>query len=168
MSNKVSVKILNKSPFALPEYATALSAGMDIRANLSNVYDLKIFGNFSCDDEMQTLTLKPHSRVLMPTGIYLGIPEGYEVQMRSRSGLALKAGLMLSNGVGTIDSDYTGECCAILVNNSDKDVTISHGDRIAQIVLKEQPQIVWEEVETQEELGNTERGAGGFGHTGKK
>lgn len=165
---KIKLKVYNSSPFELPSYKTIMSAGMDVRANLSNVYDLKIQGDFSCDDEKQTLTLKPLSRAIIPTGLHIAIPEGYEVQLRPRSGLAIKDGITLLNTPGTIDADYRGEIGVIIANISNKDVVISHEDRIAQLVIKEQPQIEWDEVSSLDDLGNTDRGNGGFGHTGKK
>lgn len=147
MSKKVNVKVINKSKHELPRYQTSLSAGMDLKANLD--------GN--------RIVLKPGERILIPTGLYIQLPEGYEVQIRPRSGLALKKGITVLNTPGTIDSDYTGEIGVILVNQSDWEFIINDGERIAQMVLNEVPQIVWNEVDS---LENTERGDGGFGHTG--
>lgn len=147
MSKKVNVKVINKSKHELPKYQTSLSAGMDLKANLD--------GN--------RIVLKPGERILIPTGLYIQLPEGYEVQIRPRSGLALKKGITVLNTPGTIDSDYTGEIGVILVNRSDWEFIINDGERIAQMVLNEVPQIVWNEVDS---LENTERGDGGFGHTG--
>ena len=145
---KVSVKIVNKSHHALPSYSTLFSAGMDIRANLS-----------------EPVTLAPMERRLIPTGIFIALPEGYEAQIRPRSGLALKHGITIPNSPGTIDADYRGEICIILVNLSSETFVIEDGERIAQMVIAKHEQAVWQEVEV---LDETERGAGGFGHTGKK
>lgn len=142
----MKIKIINKSKHPLPQYQTQGSSGMDLRANL----DKKII-------------LKSLERTLVPTGIYIELPQGYEAQIRARSGLALKKGLSLPNGVGTIDSDYRGELKIIFVNLGKEDIEINDGDRIAQMVIMkiERPEI--EEVEI---LGDTERSKGGFGHTG--
>lgn len=144
----MKVNIVNKSKHPLPEYKTKLSAGMDIRANLS-----------------ETVVLQPLERKLIPTGLFMELPEGYEAQMRPRSGLALNEGLGLLNSPGTIDADYRGEIGIIAVNLSNNAISIKDGDRIAQMVINKVEQAEWLEVK---ELGNTERGAGGFGHTGKK
>lgn len=144
----MKVNIINKSKHPLPEYKTKLSAGMDIRANLE-----------------EPVVLQSLERKLIPTGLYIELPEGYEAQMRPRSGLALKEGLGLLNSPGTIDADYRGEIGIIVVNLSDKPVSIKDGDRIAQMVINKVEQAEW--VET-EELSSTVRGAGGFGHTGKE
>lgn len=142
----MKIKIINKSKHPLPQYQTQGSSGMDLRANL----DKKII-------------LKSLERTLVPTGIYIELPQGYEAQIRARSGLALKKGLSLPNGIGTIDSDYRGELKIIFVNLGKEDLEINDGDRIAQMVIMkiERPEI--EEVEI---LGDTERSKGGFGHTG--
>ncbi|MDU7114930.1 MAG: dUTP diphosphatase [Peptoniphilus harei] len=142
----MKLKIINKSKHPLPKYETAGSSGMDLRANLD-----------------EDLVLKSLDRVLVPTGLFLEFDSGYEAQVRARSGLALKKGLGLPNGIGTIDSDYRGELKVILINMSKDEVVIKDGDRIAQIVFMkiETPEIV--EVE---EISNTERSDGGFGHTG--
>ncbi|MDK7722023.1 dUTP diphosphatase [Peptoniphilus lacrimalis] len=142
----MKIKIINKSKHPLPQYQTQGSSGMDLRANL----DKKII-------------LKSLERTLVPTGIYIELPQGYEAQIRARSGLALKKGLSLPNGIGTIDSDYRGELKIIFVNLGKEDIEINDGDRIAQMVIMkiERPEI--EEVEI---LGDTERSKGGFGHTG--
>ncbi|SUB57125.1 dUTP diphosphatase [Peptoniphilus lacrimalis] len=142
----MKIKIINKSKHPLPQYQTQGSSGMDLRANL----DKKII-------------LKSLERTLVPTGIYIELPQGYEAQIRARSGLALKKGLSLPNGIGTIDSDYRGELKIIFVNLGKEDIQINDGDRIAQMVIMkiERPEI--EEVEI---LGDTERSKGGFGHTG--
>ncbi len=143
----MKINIVNRSKHPLPEYKTKLSAGMDIRANLNGL-----------------ITLKPLDRKLVPTGLFIELPEGYEAQIRPRSGLALNEGLGILNSPGTIDADYRGEIGIIVVNLSNNVVTIKDGDRICQMVIQkvEQPELI--EVQ---ELGNTERGAGGFGHTGK-
>ncbi len=144
----MEVKIVNKSHHALPSYATELSAGMDIRANLTDPVELK-----------------PLERKLIPTGLYISLPEGYEAQMRPRSGLALKHGITLLNSPGTIDADYRGEIGIILVNLSAEPFIINDGERICQMVITTHSQVSWQPVEV---LDETERGAGGFGHTGKK
>ena len=142
----MKLKVINKSEHPLPKYETDGSSGMDLRANLD-----------------EDLVLKPLDRVLVPTGLYFEFEKGYEAQVRARSGLALKKGLGLPNGIGTIDSDYRGELKVILINMSRDDVVIEDGDRIAQVVFMkiEIPDIV--EVE---EISDTERSDGGFGHTG--
>ena len=142
------VKIINKSQNPLPAYATELSAGMDLRADLP-----------------QAVVLRPMERRLIPTGLYVELPEGYEMQLRPRSGLAIKKGITVLNSPGTIDADYRGEVCVILVNLSAETFVIEDGERIAQMVIARHEQAVWQEVEV---LDETERGAGGFGHTGKK
>ena len=144
----LKVQIINKSKHPLPAYATALSAGVDLRANLS-----------------EPLTLAPLQRCLVPTGLYIALPEGYEAQVRPRSGLALKKGITVLNSPGTIDADYRGEICIILVNLSSEPFVIEDGERVAQMVIARHEQAKWEEVEV---LDETQRGAGGFGHTGKK
>ena len=142
----MKLKVINKSKHPLPKYETEGSSGMDLRANLD-----------------ENLILKPLDRVLVPTGLYFEFEKGYEAQVRARSGLALKKGLGLPNGIGTIDSDYRGELKVILINMSRKDVVIEDGDRIAQVVFMkiETPELI--EVE---EISDTERSDGGFGHTG--
>ena len=144
----VEIKIINTSANPLPAYATSGSSGMDIRANL---------------DTPQSLT--PLERALIPTGIFIEIPQGYEVQVRPRSGLAIKHGITCLNTPGTIDADYRGEIKVILINLSQEEQVIQHGDRIAQLVVQKVEQAVWRPVE---ELEATERNAGGFGHTGKQ
>ena len=142
----MQVSIVNKSKHPLPEYATILSAGMDIRANLE-----------------LPIKLSPGDRCLVPTGLYISLPEGFEAQIRPRSGLALKKGITVLNSPGTIDADYRGEIGVILINLSSKDFVIEDGERIAQMVIAKHETIEWETVE---ELPSTERGEGGFGHTG--
>ena len=144
----MQLKIINKSNHALPAYATALSAGMDLRAHLS-----------------ESVVLKPLERQLIPTGLYIEFPQGYEPQIRPRSGLAIKKGVTILNSPGTIDADYRGEICAIVVNLSTDDFVIEDGERICQMVIAKHEQAVLVAVD---ELSDTERGAGGFGHTGKK
>lgn len=144
----MKIKIVNKSVHTLPEYATDLSAGMDIRANIN-----------------ETIVLKPLERKLIPTGLFIELPKGYEAQIRPRSGLAIKKGITVLNSPGTIDADYRGEICVILVNLSNEDFVIENGERICQMVIAEHAHINWIEVE---ELSETVRGTGGFGHTGKK
>ena len=146
--DKVKVKIINKSSNALPEYATPLSAGMDLRANIS-----------------ESIILQPLERRLIPTGIFLQLPEGYECQIRPRIGLALKHGITVLNSPGTIDADYRGEVCVILANMSSQPFTIEKGERICQMVVARHASVDWDEVDV---LDETERGAGGFGHTGTK
>ncbi len=142
----MKVKIINKSKHALPSYATPLSAGMDIRANID-----------------APITLEPLERKLIPTGLYIELPQGYEAQIRPRSGLAIKKGISILNSPGTIDADYRGEICVILINLSNEPFIIEDGERICQMVIAKHEQVNWEEVKI---LGETERGAGGFGHTG--
>jgi len=144
----MKVKVINKSGIELPQYATALSAGMDVRAAVE-----------------QPVTLKPLARAIVPTGLYLEIPAGYEVQVRPRSGLAAKKGITVLNAPGTIDADYRGEVCVILANLSNEDFTVERGERIAQLVLAKHETIEWEETASLEE---SQRGAGGFGSTGTK
>ena len=144
----ISINVLNKSSNDLPAYATAGSAGMDIRANLDS-----------------DILLQPLERKLIPTGIFMEIPEGYEVQVRPRSGLALKNGITCLNTPGTIDSDYRGELKVLLVNLSNESQTIQHGDRIAQLVVGKADQA---ELILVQQLNDTVRSDGGFGHTGVK
>ena len=144
---KIKVKIINQSSNALPEYATEGSAGMDLRANLA-----------------APLVLRPMERQLVPTGLFIELPQGYEAQVRPRSGLAIKHGITCLNSPGTIDSDYRGELKVILINLSQEEQTLHPGDRIAQMVVSPVVQIGWEAVEA---IGETARNAGGFGHTGK-
>lgn len=144
----MEIKIVNRSHHPLPAYATALSAGMDLRANLD-----------------EPLRLRPLERCLVPTGLFMALPPGYEAQVRPRSGLALKKGIGVLNAPGTIDADYRGEIKVILVNLSQEDFVIADGERIAQLVVARHETVVWLPVE---ELDETERGEGGFGHTGKE
>lgn len=144
----MQVKIINTSRHALPAYATEAAAGMDLRANLS-----------------EPVTLKPLERRLIPTGLFIELPVGYEAQIRPRSGLALKHGITVLNSPGTIDADYRGEIGVILVNLSDIDFVVADGERICQMVIARHEQAEWVEVT---ELAASERGVGGFGHTGKQ
>jgi dUTP pyrophosphatase len=144
----MTVKIVNKSRHALPSYSTALSAGMDIRANIDN-----------------EIVLQPGERKLVPTGLFISLPKGFEAQMRPRSGLALKSGISLVNTPGTIDADYRGEIGIILINHSSEPFMIHDGDRICQMVISKHETITWTECIV---LDDTDRGEGGFGHTGKK
>lgn len=146
--NKIKVEIINRSGNALPQYATALSAGLDIRADIE-----------------EPIVLHPLERTAVPTGLFIALPEGYEAQMRPRSGLALKHGITLLNSPGTIDADYRGEIKIILANLSNEPFTIEPSERICQMVVAKHEQIEWELVES---LDETERGSGGFGHTGTK
>ncbi len=142
----MQVKVINKSKHALPAYATEAAAGMDLRANLQ-----------------ESVVLKPLERRLIPTGLFIELPVGYEAQIRPRSGLAIKKGITVLNSPGTIDADYRGEICVILVNLSSEEFVVEDGERICQMVIARHEQAQWLEVDA---LGDTERGAGGFGHTG--
>lgn len=144
----MKVKIVNNSPFEEPSYSTPLSAGMDLRANLT-----------------EPLTLKPLQRVLVPTGLHIELPAGYEAQVRPRSGLAVKHGISIVNTPGTIDADYRGEIKVVLVNLSSEEFLIEPGERIAQMVVARHEKVEWEPVDCLEESG---RGEGGFGSTGRK
>ena len=143
----MKVQIVNKSAYEAPFYATVNSAGMDLKANID-----------------EPITLEPLQRAMVPTGLYIALPEGTEAQVRPRSGLAAKHGITVLNTPGTIDADYRGEIKVILVNLSNSPFVIEPGERIAQMIVARYEQIEWESVE---ELGTTERGAGGFGSTGK-
>ena len=144
----LKVKIINRSRFDLPRYATPLSAGMDVRANID-----------------EAVVLRPLERAMIPTGLSIELPEGYEMQIRPRSGLAAKHGITVLNSPGTIDADYRGEIRVILVNLSNEEFRIEAGERIAQMVVARHEQVEWE---LTEELAESERGEGGFGSTGKK
>jgi len=144
----MKVKVINRSYNALPSYATVSSAGMDVRA-----------------DNPEPIVLKPLGRAIVPTGLFLEIPVGYEVQVRPRSGLAAKKGITVLNAPGTVDADYRGEVCVILVNLSDADFVVERGERIAQLVLARHDVIDWELADSLEESA---RGTGGFGSTGVK
>lgn len=144
----IDIKVVNKGRHPLPQYATPLSAGMDLRANID-----------------EPVTLKPLERKLIPTGLYIALPEGYEAQVRPRSGLALKHGITVLNTPGTIDADYRGQVMVLLVNLSDQDFKVEDGERIAQMVVARHEQAKWTETD---ELDKTLRGEGGYGHTGVK
>jgi dUTP pyrophosphatase len=144
----MKIKIVNKSKHNLPGYSTEYSAGMDLRANLD-----------------EPVVLKPLERKLIPTGLFIELPAGYEAQIRPRSGLAVKHGLTVLNTPGTIDADYRGEIGVILINLSDKDFAVEDGERICQMVISKHEKADWESVEI---LNESDRGAGGFGHTGIK
>jgi dUTP pyrophosphatase len=148
MGSPIQVKILNKSDNELPAYATIGAAGLDIRAFLP-----------------EPITLQPMQRRLVPTGLYLEIPNGYEAQVRPRSGLAINQGITCLNTPGTIDSDYRGELKVILINLDTQAHTIQSGDRIAQLVFQQVTQVAWQPVDI---LNQTDRGSGGFGHTGRQ
>lgn len=143
----MKIKIVNKSKHSLPEYSTDNSAGMDLMANID-----------------RSIILKPLERALVPTGLFIELPEGYEAQIRPRSGLAIKHGISVLNTPGTIDADYRGEICVILINLSNNTYTIKDGERISQMIISRHEKVEWELVEILEE---TKRGEGGFGHTGK-
>lgn len=143
----MQIKIINKSSHQLPAYETAHAAGMDLRANID-----------------EQIRIKPLQRSLIPTGLFIELPVGYEAQIRPRSGLAYKHGVTVLNSPGTIDADYRGELKVLLVNLSDTDFVVNNGERIAQMVVAKHETVIWE---TTEELSNTDRGAGGYGHTGK-
>ena len=145
--SKVKVRIINQSSNPLPEYATEGSAGMDLRANLKD-----------------PVTLRPMERLLIPTGIFIELPDDYEAQVRPRSGLAIKYSITCLNSPGTVDADYRGELKVVLINLSNEDHTILHGDRIAQMVIHKVEKVKWKEVK---KISDTQRGDGGFGHTGK-
>ncbi len=144
----IQLKVINQSEHALPEYATILSAGLDLKANLS-----------------ESVLLKPLQRYLIPTGLFIELPTGFEAQIRPRSGLAFKHGLTVLNSPGTIDADYRGEIKVLLVNLSETDFIVNNGERIAQMVIAKHEQIIWEPVI---QLEKSNRGAGGFGSTGTK
>ena len=143
----MEVKIVNKSNHRLPEYATYGASGMDLKANTT-----------------EPIVLGPLERQMIPTGLYIALPEGYEAQVRPRSGLAAKYGVTVANSPGTVDADYRGEIKVILINLSNEKFVVNPGDRIAQMVIARYERVEWEEVAT---LDETERGEGGFGHTGK-
>jgi len=147
-SRKMKIKVINKSKHDLPEYSTDSSAGMDLRASI--------------DEE---IVLKPMERALVKTGLYLEIPAGYEAQIRPRSGLAINKGITILNSPGTIDADYRGEVCIVLINLSNENFVIKDGERICQMIISKHEKAEWVSVDN---LLETERGTGGFGHTGKK
>ncbi|MDD4107789.1 MAG: dUTP diphosphatase [Prolixibacteraceae bacterium] len=142
------IKIVNKSDNPLPEYSTRMSSGLDLRASLD-----------------ESVVLKPFERILVPTGLFIELPEGYEAQIRPRSGLAIKKGVTVLNTPGTIDADYRGEIKVILINLSQESVVIENGERICQMIVATYEKVDWIEAD---KLNETKRGDGGFGHTGKK
>ena len=142
----MQIDVINKSRHALPQYETPLSAGLDLRANIDT-----------------PITLEPLARCLVPTGLYIALPAGYDAQVRPRSGLAVKKGVTVLNSPGTIDADYRGEICVVLVNLSSEPFVINDGERIAQMVVARHERVEWRPVD---QLDDTQRGAGGFGHTG--
>ena len=144
----MEIKIINHSKFALPQYATPLSAGVDLRANIE-----------------APIVIRPFQRLLVPTGLFIELPQGVEAQIRPRSGLAFKHGISVANAPGTIDADYRGEIKVILINLSQEVFLLNSGERIAQMVIAKHEQCEWQEVT---QLTETQRGAGGFGHTGTK
>ncbi|MBC5775643.1 dUTP diphosphatase [Pontibacter sp. KCTC 32443] len=149
MNNKnLPVNVINQSKHVLPHYQTEHSAGMDLRANLD-----------------APVTLKPLQRALIPTGLFIELPEGHEAQIRPRSGLAYKHGISIVNSPGTIDADYRGEIKVLLINLSDQDFVVEDGERVAQMVVARYERVAWQEAES---LTDTERGAGGYGSTGTK
>lgn len=145
--SRQKVRIINTSKHQLPSYSTGNSAGMDIRASLN-----------------ESMVIKPGQRVLVPTGLYIELPTGFEAQIRPRSGLALKHGITVLNSPGTIDADYRGEVGIILINHSGDEFVIADGDRICQMIIARHETVEWEETDS---VNQTERGSGGFGHTGK-
>ncbi|HNX89594.1 MAG TPA: dUTP diphosphatase [Paludibacteraceae bacterium] len=144
----MKISIVNKSRHNLPEYATPLSAGLDLRANID-----------------EPVELKPLERKLIPTGLFIELPQGYEAQIRPRSGLAIKKGITVLNSPGTIDADYRGEICVIMINLSTEPFVINDGERICQMIIAQHAQAEWIETEV---LNETDRGGDGFGHTGRK
>lgn len=166
----MKVSIINKSKYELPKYETSLSAGMDIKGDFSRIelenwqpkrffYDAELLIN----PEGMSIMIRPGGRCLIPTGLFIALPKGYEAQVRPRSGLALKQGLTVLNSPGTIDADYRGEIGIILVNASNNYVEIRDGERLAQLVIAKHETVEWELVQ---KLPTTDRGEGGFGHTG--
>jgi dUTP pyrophosphatase len=143
----MKIRIINHSKHNMPEYKTGYSAGMDLYANID-----------------APVNLKPLERALIPTGLFIELPVGYEAQIRPRSGLAIKDGITVLNTPGTIDADYRGEICIILINLSEKEYSVKDGDRICQMIISKHERVEWERVES---INDTERGKGGFGHTGK-
>ena len=162
----MKVQVINKSTNELPKYETPASAGMDLKADLWNINEKFLFGASVIrkeDNTIDCIVIEPGGRALIPTELYTAIPKGYEVQIRPRSGLALKYGVTVLNTPGTIDADYRGEVCVILVNLSSEEFVVEDGERIAQMVIARHEQVEWQSVEV---LDDTERGAGGFGHSG--
>lgn len=169
----MKIQVINKSQWELPKYETLFSAGMDVRGDFSRIklVDSKPEKFFFDADAVgidrgvaKTIEIKPGGRCLIPTGLFVAIPQGYEIQVRPRSGLALKMGLTVLNTPGTIDADYRGEIGVVLINTSNAPIRINDGERIAQLVVAKHEIAEWVEVE---ELDETDRGEGGFGHSGK-
>ena len=169
--HKRKVKIYNVSKNELPEYKTEYSAGFDLKSDFSRIKNGNFLGDketFTYDEENKIVTLQGNGgRILIPTGIFIKLPDGYELQIRPRSGVALNHGITLTNAVGTIDQDFLGEICLILMNTGRKEFTIKSGERIAQGILNEVKQVNWIEVNDIKELGESGRGTGGFGHTNR-
>lgn len=172
----MEIKVFNESNNKLPKYETSDSAGLDVRADLSHIEtiaDIKIYGPgqiipANSVNAVKMIALEPGSRALIPTGLYVEIPSNYEIQVRPRSGLALKEGISLVNCVGTVDADYRGNIGLIVINHGLKTVYIEDGERIGQLVLNKVERIDWKEVFSKDDLSSTERGEGGFNSTGKK
>lgn len=171
----MKVQIINKSKHATPKYSTPSSAGLDVRGDFSLFKDTYLVGDpigFGCavlevDEEWKPskILIPPSGRIMIPTGLYIALPDGYEMQVRPRSGLAFKHGITVMNSPGTIDADYRGECNTILVNSGTESFELEDGERMCQWVCAEVTQVEWEETDT---LSETERSVGGFGHTGRK
>ena len=171
----MKVQIVNKSKYPTPQYTTPLSAGLDVRGDFSLFKGEYLVGypiGEGCavtevdeDNKPLKILIPAHARVMVPTGLYIALPEGYEMQVRPRSGLAAKHGITVLNSPGTIDADYRGECKTILINNSTEPFELECGERMCQWVCAVVPQVEWEEVDV---LDETERGTGGFGHSGRK
>ena len=172
----MEVKVFNDSQNKLPKYETVDSAGLDVRADLSHIEsisDIKIFGPgqiipANSANAVKMIALEPGSRALIPTGLYVAIPSGYEIQVRPRSGLALKEGITVLNTPGTVYADYRDNVGVIVINHGIKTIYIEDGERIGQFILNKVEHIDWKEVFSKKDLGSTERGVGGFGSTGKK
>ena len=172
----MEIKVFNDSQNKLPKYETVGSAGLDVRADLSHIEsisDIKIFGPgqiipANSANAVKMIALEPGSRALIPTGLYVAIPSGYEIQVRPRSGLALKEGITVLNTPGTVDADYRDNVGVIVINHGIKTIYIEDGERIGQFILNKVEHIDWNEVFSKDDLGSTERGVGGFGSTGKK
>lgn len=159
----IKVNVINKSKNPLPEYATLGSAGLDLRADLTSINE-EFFNNVAFDEKRNTLLIFPKGRCLIPTGLYVELPEGYELQIRPRSGLALREGVTVLNTPGCVDCDYRGEIGVILTNTGEDVFEVKTGDKICQAILATVEKIHWTEVD---KLGDTDRGEGGFGHSGK-
>lgn len=168
----VEVKVFSDGVYILPRYETEFAAGMDLKVDFSKIKDSMDFmgdgETFIYNSETKSVILEGHGgRILLPTNLYVAIPDGYEIQIRPRSGLALKHGITVLNSPGTIDSDYRGQIGLIIINTSNKSFEIKDGERMGQAVLNKVEQIEWNVVRSIDELGETVRGAGGFGHTNK-